>query len=321
MAKLSVIMPVYNAEKYLSIAIESVLNQSFSDFEFLIIDDCSTDKSVEIVNSYNDSRIHFFQNKENMGSLKSRNLLFSKVKGKYFCFQDADDFSVRNRFELLVSFMESNTNVYLCGSNTNFYNDEGKLTFTSNTTLDTGQLRTEFKNKAPILFATSIVRAEVLTDIGVFREYFYDLGNYDYDWMCRISEKFDCSNLSDILYNVNRHGDSNSLTVGNPYKIIGHEIVQFLARERAANNGKDSLMTGEIEKIENFATKQYAKYLKDPSLYLYNQILGLLSENMYQKAFKLSLKAIKINPLCSMNYRTSFYIVRKWLRYNLSLKN
>ncbi len=89
-------MPVYNGEAYLEKALNSVLSQTYKNFEFLIIDDFSEDNTVEIISSYNDERIKLHKNKSNLGSLLSRNILMEKAKGKYIIFQDSDDFSKHN---------------------------------------------------------------------------------------------------------------------------------------------------------------------------------------------------------------------------------
>ena len=98
MPKVSVIMPVYNTEKYLPQAIESILNQDFSDFEFIILDDCSKDKSFEICQLYaqKDKRIKLFKNKENKWISFCRNKLISLAETNLICSQDSDDISALN---------------------------------------------------------------------------------------------------------------------------------------------------------------------------------------------------------------------------------
>ena len=95
---ISVLMPVYNVEKYLQEAIESILNQTYSNFEFLIINDGSSDKSGEIINSYNDSRIVYLQNNKNKGLVYTLNYGISLAKGEYIARMDGDDISLPDRF-------------------------------------------------------------------------------------------------------------------------------------------------------------------------------------------------------------------------------
>ena len=111
---ISVVMAVYNCENFIKLALESILNQSFTDFEFIIINDGSTDKSLDIINSFTDDRIKVF-NQENHGLAYSLNLGISMAKGKYIARMDADDISLPERFQMQYNYMEKNTNVDVLG--------------------------------------------------------------------------------------------------------------------------------------------------------------------------------------------------------------
>lgn len=113
---LSVVMPVYNAEQYIGEAIKSILSQDFKDYEIFIINDGSTDRSAEIIHSYNDSRIKVIHNKENKGNYPSRNIAMRRTKSRYICVMDADDICMSGRFEKQVSFMEMNHEVGIAGA-------------------------------------------------------------------------------------------------------------------------------------------------------------------------------------------------------------
>lgn len=116
MPKISVVMPVYNTkEEWLREAIESILNQSYKDFEFIIIDDGS-DKSIEpVVNSYNDDRIVFIR-QNNQGIARSLNSGFKIAKGEYIARMDSDDISMPERFEKQVTFLDNNPQITVLGS-------------------------------------------------------------------------------------------------------------------------------------------------------------------------------------------------------------
>ena len=116
MAQISIISPVYNSSKYLHQTIASVLDQTFSDWEWLITDDCSNDNSVEIIKSTNDSRIKLIQSKENGGAGHARNLSLENATGRFITFLDADDFWEPNFLEEMVSFIKKE-NVELAYSN------------------------------------------------------------------------------------------------------------------------------------------------------------------------------------------------------------
>ncbi len=112
----SVIMPVYNAENYLREAIESILNQTYTNFEFIIIDDNSTDNSLKIIQSYNDPRIKLLQNNTNLGVTKTLNIGLKNARGKYIARMDADDISLPTRLEKQVDFLLKNQDYCLIGS-------------------------------------------------------------------------------------------------------------------------------------------------------------------------------------------------------------
>lgn len=103
----SVIMSVYNSEAYLKAAVESILNQTYRDFEFLIVNDCSSDSSLEILHSYRDQRIKIIDNPENLGLAKSLNKAVKQAGGKYIARMDSDDISLPDRFEKQVAYLES----------------------------------------------------------------------------------------------------------------------------------------------------------------------------------------------------------------------
>ena len=111
---ISVVMSVYNGEKYLKRSIDSILNQTFKDFEFIIINDGSTDKSLEIIKSYDDDRIVLID-QENKGLTKSLNIGIKTASGKYIARQDADDVSLPDRLKKQVDFLEVREDVVLLG--------------------------------------------------------------------------------------------------------------------------------------------------------------------------------------------------------------
>ena len=114
--ELTVIMPVYNCAKYLSTAIDSVLNQTYHNFEFIIIDDASTDGSIDVVKSYNDERIILIENDINRGIVFGLNYAISIAKGKFLARMDGDDISMADRFEIQLKLMIENPGIGVCGS-------------------------------------------------------------------------------------------------------------------------------------------------------------------------------------------------------------
>lgn len=116
MPKVSVLMPVYKTdEKYLRGAIESVLRQTFSDFEFLILDDAPEDSREDIVKSYKDKRIKYIKNETNLGITPSRNKLIELAKGEYLAVMDHDDVSLPERFAKQIKYLDEYPEVGVVG--------------------------------------------------------------------------------------------------------------------------------------------------------------------------------------------------------------
>lgn len=118
---ISVILPVYNAEQTLGEAIESVLNQTFANFELIIINDGSTDASEKVVFTYEDKRIKYFSNDGNRGLIYTLNRGLGLARGKYIARMDADDISLPTRFEKQVRMMEENPSIIVCGSRIRYF--------------------------------------------------------------------------------------------------------------------------------------------------------------------------------------------------------
>jgi len=119
---ISVVMPVYNTEKFVAEAIESILAQTFTDFEIIIIDDCSTDKSWQIIQDFSekDQRIVTIQNSENQGLARSLNKGLKIAKGQFIARMDADDISMPQRFEIQLDFLKNHPDVGVVGSTVKF---------------------------------------------------------------------------------------------------------------------------------------------------------------------------------------------------------
>ncbi|WP_369769536.1 glycosyltransferase family 2 protein [Flavobacterium sp. WC2416] len=113
---ISVLMPVYNCEQYIREAVDSILNQTYADFELLVIDDASSDGTVSILKSYKDSRIQLIEKPINTGYTNSLNLGLQLAKGRYIARMDGDDISLAERFSKQVAFLEDNPKVILCGT-------------------------------------------------------------------------------------------------------------------------------------------------------------------------------------------------------------
>lgn len=130
--KITVLLPVYNCEMYVREAVDSILNQSYTDFEFLIIDDASTDATVAIVKSYADSRIQLIEKPINSGYTNSLNYGLKIAKGKYIARMDGDDISYPERFAKQIAYLEANPEVVVCGTTYKIVGNDKRITIPEN---------------------------------------------------------------------------------------------------------------------------------------------------------------------------------------------
>ncbi len=127
MPKVSIIMPVYNSEKYVGEAIQSILDQTYKDFELIVIDDCCKDRSAEVIKQFKDERIIFVQNKDNRGFLYGLNYGIEIAKGEYIARLDDDDTAYPDRIEKQVNYLDSHKDIILLGTQINLLIN-GKIT-------------------------------------------------------------------------------------------------------------------------------------------------------------------------------------------------
>ncbi|MBN1966010.1 MAG: glycosyltransferase [Anaerolineae bacterium] len=126
MPRVSIIMPVYNGERYLARAVDSMLAQTFTEFEFIILDDCSTDATPDILARYDDPRIRVFRNEENLRITRTLNKGFDLATGEYIARMDSDDFSFPERLQTQVEYLDSHPEVGLLGTRVYLVDDDDR---------------------------------------------------------------------------------------------------------------------------------------------------------------------------------------------------
>lgn len=203
---ITVLMPVYNGERYLREAVESVLNQTFTDFEFLIVNDGSTDASRTIICAYDDPRIRLIDNPANLGLTKSLNLGLQASLGQYVARQDADDISETERLAKQVNFMEANPQFSLLGT---WYREiDAGGNFGDNVRLPSDQVELQWALLfyCPFVHSGVMLRKEVfLNQVGLYDETF--LYAQDHELWLRTSRQALITNYPDYLvrYRLNPH--------------------------------------------------------------------------------------------------------------------
>lgn len=196
--KVTVIMPAYNAEKYIALAIESILKQTFKDFEFIIINDCSTDKTKEIITKYQkkDNRIVLVNNETNLKIAKTLNKGIHLAKGKYIARMDADDWSYPYRLEKQVKHMDKNPNTVLLSGKMQICDGDMNIRKTSNFPINNNEILNAILQYNPLVSPAMMWRKQPSLDIQGFKE---NTITEDYMFVLDMSQKGELHNLDDVL--------------------------------------------------------------------------------------------------------------------------
>lgn len=197
--RISVIMSVYNAERHLADAIRSILNQTFTDFEFLIVDDGSRDSSAAIMDAFavSDPRIRVIR-QENRGLIVSLNRMLDEARAPLVARMDADDISLPTRFERQIAFLSEHTDHGVVGTNTHELDEDGTVFECSDLhPLDHPSIATAMEHRSPICHPSVLMRREAILAAGGYRPPYVHCEDYDL-WL-RLLDRTRLANLPDRL--------------------------------------------------------------------------------------------------------------------------
>lgn len=283
MPKITVLMTVYNGEKYLKEAINSILNQTYRDYEFLIVNDGSTDSTREIIKSYQDSRIYLVDNEQNIRTPKSLNRGLKMAKGELIARQDADDVSLPERLEKQISFLERNQEIALLGSWYIEIDENGKQLREYKLPCENIQISWDSIFYCP--FSTVVFRKElILNNVGYFDESI----KYGEDWefYSKIARTYKVANIGEYLIKYRIHSQSVTSSYGS---IIHDEN----SRIRTTNYG-NYIELDPLNKIE-----VHNKTVNNMHSMLFMDGKNLLSEEIGPTAAKI----IQLHSAFSQKYR------------------
>lgn len=210
MPAISVIMPAYNTEKYIGAAIESILQQTFEDFELIIIDDASTDQTYDIMCSYHDNRIIRMRNHINLGVAACVNKGMSIASSEYIARMDSDDISMPDRFQKQIEFMDANPNLGISGTHMAVIDNEGQLIKEHHKKTGDETIKISLFFGHTSLAHPSIIIRKKIIDMHHLR---YDSAfQYaeDYDFYCRCSSFVALDNYPECLVRYRIHPESVS---------------------------------------------------------------------------------------------------------------
>lgn len=269
--KISVIMSVYNAERYLQQAIDSILKQTFTDFEFIIIEDCSTDSSLQILERYaaQDSRIVLLKKDKNNGKqgfIENLNIGLDKARGEYIARMDADDISSPNRFEKQLKAFSNDSELFIVGSYLEFIDEESqsiqiKEAPTTDSEIRTSMLQSIALYHPVIMFKNTHLR---------YREKMW--GCEDYDLFLRmIIEGKKMQNLPEVLlqYRILKNSISRQDQNFIRWNFVEKARAFYKERLKVGNDSYEEFIPQNFQNILNIK----AKNTKEDLLLAYNTAL------------------------------------------------
>ncbi|MDE3185307.1 MAG: glycosyltransferase [Bacteroidota bacterium] len=293
--EISVLMPAYNREEFISDSIKSILNQTFTDFELIILDDASTDNTVKKILEFNDCRIRILKNEENKGIPYSRNRLLKEARGKFFALLDSDDIALPTRFQKQIDFLKANNDNILVGSpcifiNKNGIRRNGKWSFLTPLQTDPEEI------KATLLFRNCFSQSSIMINAELFKNAEYDV-KYpsweDYKLWTKLASNHRLTNLKEplILYRSYSENISHSTEDSRKLQLFNEVIKEQFRGYFNYEPTEEELFVHSSWYFGSF--KQNAKSLKDSSKWLKK----LKEMNRNQKAFDTHLfnKVLKKN--------------------------
>jgi glycosyltransferase involved in cell wall biosynthesis len=263
---ISCIMPVYNVENYVAEAVESILNQNYVSFEFIIVDDCSSDGTYDVCRKYaeQDNRIKLYRNSQNLKIEKTLNFALTKATGNYIVRMDGDDISAPDRFKVMKDYLDGHKDIALIGTSVNtIYADGTKV----------GQ--SCFLSNQKLIQRTLLLQTPVVHIWMTYKWLYNELKGYrifsgseDYDFVLRtITAGYKVSNISDYYgYTIRINRPCNTAVLYGLKRVRSLNYVKKMYKERI-KYGFDSYSCNNLNKyiktsvIEEFIFKQSNSWL------------------------------------------------------------
>lgn len=253
----TVLMPVYNGSQFLRQAIQSVLNQTYNDFEFLIIDDASTDDSLKIIKVFDDIRIKLIENYHNLGQTSSLNKGLKLAKGKYIARLDQDDICLARRLEKQVEFLNNNQEVAVVGSHYMSIDENGHYLHELKWPVGSlSNLLYILTGHNPVGHPCVMYRKKVIKEVGYYREEYSKSEDADL-WFRIYHNGYRCDNIPQILTYYREHSKQGS-TVFKDLQHKNHNLAFFdfytgLIKKEIGYNKIEQYLNVLVWKTESFS--------------------------------------------------------------------
>lgn len=194
---ISVILPVYNGMPHLKQAVESIQEQSYKNFELIIVDDKSTDDSLPYIKKIKDKRVKIIRNSQNLGIARSLNIAIKSSNGKYIARMDADDISVPQRLEKQLKFLQENKSISICGSYVYLINEKGKTIGSKKNPTGDHDIKKALNFYSPIVHPTFFGKASFFNELSGYNPNFDNAE--DYELLVRALNSYKMANVPEYL--------------------------------------------------------------------------------------------------------------------------
>lgn len=286
---ISVIMPVYNSENYIRETIESILDQSYKDFELLILNDNSSDNSLKIIKQYQekDSRIIVINKEKNVGPANLRNEGFRLSKGGFIALMDADDIALPTRFEKQVAVLEKNPEIGVCGTWFTFFGAKKNKVIRHSENHDA--IKISFLHSCGIGNPTVMLRKEMLFGLEFDNDF---VPVEDYDLWSRLLEKTKFHNIQESLLNYRQHENNISKTkienVNRSIKLVKINLLKQFGVEKT--DRKIEFYINAISLHKGLLPSDIVNTIEvSRFLIAQNKVLGNFDSELLQKEFEKTL--------------------------------
>ena len=287
---ITVIMAVHNGAPFVQESIQSILTQTFKHFEFLIIDDGSTDNSLEILDSTRDSRVTILSNKTRETLPRALNKCLAQVKTEFVARQDADDLSEPDRLQKQIDFLQSHPEVALVSSCAHLIDDNGQVIGVTNCP---GDVTESFRVMNPIVHGSVMLRRQVLQAVGGYDEFFEK--SQDYELWMRIDRRAAIAIVPDRLYKKRIH--LGNLAPSNVEKALLYQMINV-------KTAKGELSSEQILQIKCKGYRSVREHMSKSDLAFIEKGMATAYMETYDwgKAIKAYKRAILFQPFCVKHY-------------------
>lgn len=306
---ISVLMPTYNVEEYVEEAVRSILNQTWTNFELIIVDDCSTDKTFDILRGLanQDPRIRIYRNKENSKICQTLNRAWSHAKGNYIARMDGDDISTSDRFQVLMDFLYEHKKCGLVGSGMITIDENGKE-LSRPSFLKSNKYIRYFNSYKSCITHIWIARREVYEKLNGYREIPYA---EDYDFVLRcIRLGYEVANADAYVYKVRIRNGNTGSTNG---------LAQYKAKDYVLNLYKNE----KRDNVDRFLKDDYKKsiYCTQKELKKFEKARENLDVAIHNKNNKVKMLKYTLAAMAGSSYIFRYVLDSLYVRLGIKLEH